>query len=390
MTIRGAATEYDRLARICSREYPEPRRGVFLNAASWGILPRVAATEVAELTMRRNLMDGFQEAEAGAIQHRCRSVLAELLGTSVNEIALAPNTSFGVNLAAALLRSGPPGTIVLSEGEFPANVLPFKALTSVGFTVRIIPATEAGTPDEPALIEALGEDVVALAVSSVQFASGYLADMQRLGSACRDRGIYFFVDAIQSLGVAPFNPREVGADIVAGGGQKWLCAPWGSGFTWIRSELQDRFDPPLVSWLATARGADFDDMLHYSMEWRGNARKFELATLGLQDYLGLAGSVEVLLEIGIEEIQRHVRTLQAPLFDWIGTRPDVRCPTPVDPERRAGIVAFAPPDVSGVARALGEQGVVFSVREGLIRLAPHFYNTSDEISRVVDVLETSA
>lgn len=380
----------DRLSRIRAREYPDPEEGIFLNAASWGIVPRSAAEEVADLVLRRSRTHGFEEAELGAIQRRCRAAVAKFLGSQSRDIALAPNTSFGVGLAAALLRAGRPGTIVLSAGEFPANVLPFKALQPHGFEVRVVPCADDGLPDEDGLIAELDRPgVVALAASAVQFATGYRGDMRRLGEACRDRGILFFIDAIQALGVVPFNPADVHADLVASGGQKWLCSPWGSGFVWIRREIQDRFEPPMVSWLGMSGGANFDDMLHYQMEWRSDARKFELATLGIQDYLGLARALEVLMEVGIEEIHRHVCRLHAPVIDWIESRNDVRPVTPLDPMRRAGIIAFAVPNVARAARALEEARVVFSVREGLLRFAPHFYNTVDEMNTVVGILERS-
>jgi cysteine desulfurase/selenocysteine lyase len=374
--------------RVRAREYPGPVDGIFLNSASWGLVPRSAAEAVTDLTLRRNRAHGFEEAELGAIQRRCRRAVADLVGAEPSEIALAPNTSFGVNLAAALLASGPAGAIVLSEGEFPANVLPFRALESRGFEVRVVPAGADGLPDEDRLLDAIeAPDVVALAASSVQFASGYRMDLPRLGAGCRARGIVFVVDAIQSVGAVPFDVRSSGADLVACGGQKWLCAPWGSGFVWIRPEVQARFDPPMVSWLATADGADFDDMLHYRLAWRSNARKFELATLGIQDYLGLARSVEILLEIGVDAIERHLHALHEPVLEWIERRPDVRRVTPEDAGKRAGILSLVLPDTRAVALRLRQRGVVLSVREGMLRLAPHFYNTLDEMRSLVAMLE---
>ena len=375
-------------ASVVAREYPHSDDGIFLNAASWGLVPLSAAEEAASLTMRRNRSEGFALSEPGAIQRRCRRAVASLLGARPSEIALSPNTSYGVSLAAALLRAGEPGAVVVSEGEFPANVLPFKALEAYGFTVRTVPCDPDGNPDESALVAALAEPgVVALTVSAVQFATGFRGDLPRLGAACRAHDVLFFVDAIQAIGAEPFDPCACHADLVACGGQKWLCAPWGSGFTWIRDEIQQRFDPPMVSWLATADGADFADMLHYRLDWRDNARKFELATLGLQDYLGLARSVEVLTEVGLAEIRRHLHRLHQPVIEWIDSRAGARCLTPRDPNRRSGILAFTVPDVHRTAQELTHRGVVFSVREGLIRLAPHFYNTVEEMHEVVGILE---
>lgn len=294
---------------------------------------------VADLTLRRNTVRGFEEAELGRIQHRCRAALGALLDVDPAEVALVPNTSYGVNLAVHLVRATRrPGRIVLSDGEFPANVLPWRALEADGFEVVLVPTDEDGNPREDALLEAVAHPSTrALSVSLVQFVTGYRMDVAALGAACRDAGVLFCIDAIQGLGAVPFQPRAVHADVVACGGQKWLCGPWGSGFAWLRPALADGFDPPMVSWLATRDGANFDDLLHYRMEWRGDARKYELATHGVQDYLGLARSVEVLLEVGIDRIQAHLEAILEPVRRWVDERPDARACTPTQAERRAGL-----------------------------------------------------
>lgn len=376
------------IARVCAREYARPREGVFFNSASYGLIPESAARESAELTLRRNRTHGFEQQELGAAQRRCRSALAELIGASANEIALVPNTTFGISLAAALVANGPPGDIVVSAGEFPANVLPWKSLERLGFRLVVVPCDSDAWPDESALVAAVArQGVRALSVSMVQFASGHRADLIRLGAACKAHDVLFCVDAIQGLGATPFRVQEVRADVVAAGGQKWLCAPWGSGFAWIREELLGRFDPPVASWLALQGSPVILDTQEYGQEWRRNARKFEPATLGVQDYLGLAGSVEVLLEMGMESIRDHILRVHEPLIEWASTRSDVRMWTPSQPERRAGIISFFIEEAEAAVSALRRERVVFSVWDGAIRFAPHFYNTVEEMERVVEILE---
>jgi cysteine desulfurase/selenocysteine lyase len=378
----------DIVARVRRREYPEAPEGIFLNAASWGLVPKSAAEAAADLTLRRNRERGFDEEELGAIQRRCRGAVASLLNVDPSEIALAPNTSFGVNLAAALVGRGEVGKVLVSQGEFPANVLPWKALEARGFAVEIVPTGGDGLPDEDEIVRRLdGPRVRALAVSAVQYATGYYANLTALGDACRQRGILFCVDAIQALGAAPVDARGVCADVLASGGQKWLCAPWGSGFAYVRRELQERFDPPMVSWLALEGATRFGEAARYELTWLPDARKFELATLGLQDYLGLARSVEVFLEMGVPQVRRHIQDLQAPLLAWLDGHPEVRLVTPRDPERRAGILSFVPGFPDEVAAGLRARGVICGVRNGAIRLAPHFYNTRAEMEEVTSILE---
>ncbi|MGD8320561.1 MAG: aminotransferase class V-fold PLP-dependent enzyme, partial [Gemmatimonadota bacterium] len=135
----GTGSPVASVARVRAREYPALGPGIFFNAASWGLLPRSAAEEVAGLTLRRNRAGGFDEDEFGLVQRRCRTAAARLIDASAEEIALAPNTSYGVNLAASLVGAGTPGTVLVSEGEFPANVLPWMALEARGFRVELVP-----------------------------------------------------------------------------------------------------------------------------------------------------------------------------------------------------------------------------------------------------------
>src|SRR5688572_29385492 len=160
---------------VRASEYPR-LDGIFFNAASWGLLPLRTVEAVGDLTLRRNRPRGVDQEELGAILRRARAAAARLVGATPEEIVLSPNTSFGVNLSAACVARGAPGTIVVSAGEFPANVFPWLALEQGGFRVAVVPTSPDGSPDEEALAAALDRDGVrALALSQVQFATGYRA-----------------------------------------------------------------------------------------------------------------------------------------------------------------------------------------------------------------------
>lgn len=375
---------------VRAREYPE-REGTYFNAASAGLLPLRAVAAVSDLTARRNRAAGFEDEELRAILDRARAAAARLIGAHPAEIALAPNTSYGVNLAAAYLAHGPPGTVVVSAGEFPTNVFPWLALERRGFRVEVVPTRPDGTPDEARLVAAVQrDDTRALAVSQVHFATGFRADLDALGALCRSRGVLFAVDAIQGLGAAPLDVRRSAIDVLACGGQKWLCSPWGSGFAFVDARLLERFDPPMVSWLAMEGATDFSSLAGYRWKLLADARRFELATLAFQDYLGMAESIELLLELGPAAIHGHLMEVHAPLLDWADGRGGVEVVTPRDPQRRAGILSFRVPATERVARALSAAGVACAVREGAVRFSPHFYNTVDEMRAAVAVLERSA
>lgn len=376
------------LRSLTAREFPAAGEGVFFNAASYGLLPRRTVEAVQQLTEARTRPAGFDESDLVDALDRARRAAARLVSAAPGEITLAPNTSYGVNLAARLVGAGPPGTIVVSDREFPANVLPWLPLEEEGFRVERIPADGLGRPDEDRLRARIAEeDVRAFALSAVQFGSGHRADLQAFGDLCRSRDVLFCVDAIQALGAVPVDVEAARIDVLASGGQKWLCSPWGSGFTYVRSDLRERLDPPMVSWLSMADSVDYDRLLDYRYAFFPDGRKFELATLGIQDYLGMAHSVELLLEVGIETIRRHLLEVHRPLVEWIADAEAAVPVTPLEPERRAGIFAFRLPRPERRAAGLEAAGFRLSVREGAIRLAPHLYNTVEEMERLVGLLD---
>lgn len=369
-------------------EFPWTERGdaIFLNHASTGPLPRRTVDKLVEWAELRaephRIPDSLIFETLAATRRRC----AELLGASPREIALLTNTSYGLNLAARALPFVPGDVILTFDREFPANIYPWMALESDGVSLVRIPAV-AGLPDEDTLLLALDRPRVrAVSVSWVQFSSGWRSDLVRIGRACRERGIFFIVDAIQGLGPLTLDVGACHIDILACGGQKWLLAPWGSGFAYVREELVRQLEPKAVGWMAVRGADDFSRLVDYDLTWRDDARRFEVLTVPVQDFAGLATSLDLLFELGPAAVAAHVTELADHIVDWARLQPDVRLITPAETSRRAGIVALAPADPEGASRRLATAGVAHSLREGSIRLAPHLYNTRAEVDRALDVL----
>jgi cysteine desulfurase/selenocysteine lyase len=384
---------YD-VAVLRAAEYPTwTGDAAFLNAASFGPMPERCRVAIEWFNQAHT--DAFSASDYDVHEglRLSRAALAKLIGADPAHIALTPNTNAGINLGADLAlqraRAHPrgPRVIVLSDREFPANVYPWLALEHQGFTTEIIPTDERGHPREDALLERIaGGDVAVCALSAVQFASGYRADLARFGSACRENGVLFVVDAIQMIGAVPIDVSELDIDVLAAGCQKWLCAPWGTGFTYLSREMLE-MQPTLPGWLSFVSSEDYTQLTQYGPELYADGRRFEVGTLPFQDFLGVARATELFLELGNANIWEHILTLQQPLLDWSDMRETVNITSSLEEAHRSGIICVCPPDPARAYDALTRAGIVCALREGSIRLSPHFYNTIEDMERVVAVLD---
>jgi selenocysteine lyase/cysteine desulfurase len=386
-TIVPSTIGYD-VDALRAAEFPWAARGesVYLNNASTGPLPARAVRAIGDWVQRRAEPFRLRDPDLVGLLTRARALCATLIGAEATEVALMTNTSYGINVAARVLPLRPGDVVLTFAGEFPANVYPWMALADRGVRLEMVPLRD-GLPDEDALLRALERpEVKAVTVSWVQFASGYRVDLARLGQRCRERGVWFVVDAIQGLGPCTLDVRALPVDLLACGAQKWLLSPWGSGFLYVRRELIAQLVPNAVGWLAFSASDDFSRLTDYDDTLRPDARRFEVATIPYQDVAGLVASLELLFELGPAHVAAHARALGDRIVAWAQARDDVRLVTPADPARRGGIVSVAPRDLAGAAARLREAGIVHSVREGAVRLSPHGYNTPGEVAHALDAL----
>ncbi len=372
--------------RLRNCEFPWTAESTYLNNASIGPLPERTRRVIDAFNAKRTAPYLLTDRDLEQLLVDARAAAGRLINADADEIGLTTNTSFGLNLAARALPVGPGETVLLSDREFPANVYPWLRLRERGIRVELAPTTAAGWPDEAFLLERLADPRVrVLAISFVQFSSGYCADLGRLGAACREHGVYLVVDAIQGLGQVPLDVRRTPVDVLACGGQKWLLSPWGSGFVYVRRGLVDILIPPVSGWLAFEGTDDFSRLTAYDPTFRADGRRFELNTLPFQDLAGLTESLTLLLELGIERIAAYLRAVRRPLVEG-AARGDFTLASPGDGRHASSIVCVRTEHVVESYHALKKEGVVCALREGAIRLSPHCYNTVDEIEKVAGIL----
>lgn len=372
--------------RLRNAEFPWTAEATYLNNASIGPLPERTRGVIDAFTAKRTAPYQLPDKELQAVLREARRTVARLLNADVEEIALATNTSFGLNLAATSLPIEPGETVLVCDKEFPANVYPWLRLRERGVDVELAPVSAEGWPSEGYLLERLRDPRVrVLAVSHVQFSNGYRADLDRLGEACRANGTYLVVDAIQALGQVPLDVRQTPVDVLACGAQKWLLSPWGSGFVYVRRELVSTLEPVMAGWFSFEGTDDFTRLTEYNTTLLADARRFEAGTLPFQDVAGMTESIGMLLEFGIDRIAAYLRELRRPLLEAAGEGAIGLC-SPTDECHASSIVCVTTENVAESYHALKQAGVVGALREGSIRLSPHCYNTVDELERVVAIL----
>jgi cysteine desulfurase/selenocysteine lyase len=359
---------------------------IFLNAASVGPMPQSAVDVAARWSALRARPHRIPMALMNDAAATARAQFAALVGADADEIALMTNTTYGLNLAARALPLRP-GVILTFDGEFPSCVYPFQALGSRGISLELVPRKD-GMPDEDTLVAAIGRpDVVAVVISWVQFATGFVADLARIGAACRAHGVFFIVDGIQGCGVRPIDLHALPIDIFASGAQKWQLSPWGTGFVYVRRELIQSLEPIDVGWACMKRTTDYTRLTDYDYDFFDDARRFEVVTLAYHDFAVANASTALLLELGVAQVAGHIERLGDRIVAWANSRSDVRLVTPAHPSRRAGVVSFAADRLDVMAKRLEAAQVVHTVREGAIRLSPHVYNSADDIDGVLRILD---
>jgi cysteine desulfurase / selenocysteine lyase len=374
---------------VRAAEFPWADRGdvSFLNHASTGPLPARTVRALHEFDQLRTQPWRITHEYQFGVLARSRELCAALIGASPDEIALMVNTTYGINFAARALPLSPGDVVLSSDREFPANVYPWMALEQArGVTYRRLPTADH-LADEASLLRALDEPrVKVLTISWVSFNTGQRVDLARLGAACRERGIFFVVDAIQGVGATTLDTRACHIDILACGAQKWLLSPWGTGFVYVRRELIQHLEPNDVGWMSVRSSEDFTRLCDYELAYFDDARRFEVITLPFQDFAGLNASLDLFYEVGLRRVAALVESRATQIIDAVQRRNDLRLVTPADPARRAGMVSVIPRDPVVTSRRLAESGVVHSLREGIIRLAPHFYTSEEELDRALSYL----
>jgi len=356
-------------------EFPLRPDLVYLNHAAVGVWPRRTADAVKAFAHENMVQGAADYPEWMKTERELRGRLARLINAPAHDdIALVKNTSEALSLIAYGLDWQAGDNIVSSNQEFPSNRMVWESLQSQGVQLRL--ADVAVDDPEAAILSLCDERTRLLTVSSVQFGTGLRMDINRLGRFCRNHGILYCIDAIQSLGALQFDVGACHADFVVADGHKWMLGPEGLALFYSSLAARDALSLLQYGWHMAERAGDFD-----AIDWTpaAAARRFEPGSPNMLGIHALNASLSLLEEIGMVEVESALLANVNALMAWVNTHPYLELITPTEPNRHAGIVTFRHKHKDQAAHAalyrnLMKAGIVCAHRAGGIRFSPHFYS----------------
>lgn len=361
-------------------------RVIYLNHAALSPLPAATVFAVQRsLENRQHFpVDDFLSADFPVLE-QTRQRLAQLIGATDNSrIAFTPNTSFALNIIASGFPFVPGDEVLLFDEEFPSNVYPWLVQQMRGVEVRRFSGINGCfTLDD--ITRALTPRTRILALSAVQFVSGFRADLRTISEICRSNGTFLVVDAIQALGQSPVCVQTDGIDALCSGCHKWLLSPQGLGCMYMSEAFQEQITVTAKGWLSVVSVWDLFDTVQ---PLNPGMSRFEPGTFNLPAIHGLNESLKLIHEAGPTRIRAHVLELGNRMRAQLEPT-SLRLYGPENDENRSAILTFRLPEnksPEAIQTHLFRNRVIASVRNGLLRFSPYFYNTKAEIDAAASIL----
>ena len=360
-------------------DFPVTSQLTYLNHAAVAPLCRPAAEAMKQLADDALNYGSLHYDQWMAAYQGLRSAAARLINASSGEIAIVKNTSEGVATIALGLDWKSGDRIVVFQEEFPANYFPWLRLESKGVQISRLSIHDP--------LDRIAEAIRGarlLAISYVNYLSGYRVDLDTIGRLCREHNCFFFVDAIQGMGAFPIDVERSQIDALSADGHKWMLGPEGNGILYVRKDRLDQIEPVEFGWTNAAGYADYASR---DMTPRPDAGRYECGTLNTIGCFGQRAAIEFLLAIGVEHITASVERLADRIYRGVRAKGyEVLAERTL--ETGSGIVSFRHPrvDAREIVTKLREARIAAAPRQGWIRTSPHFYIDPAEIDRMLEVL----
>lgn len=356
---------------------------IYFNHAAVSPLSTVVTEKIEKYLRGRSEgeIEDYQSLVAESTE--VKNKLAKMMRTSPGRIAFVDNTSNGLNILAQGLRWKKGDHILLNDLEFPSNIYPFLNLQKEGVEIDFVKSEEGQITVEN-ILRAITPATKLLSISFVQFLSGYKADLETLGKICKEKNIIFAVDAIQGLGALQLDVEKCQIDFLACGTQKWMMAIMGLAFIYLSEAMQQKISPKFVGWLSVE---DAWNILHYDLKLKSDANVFQTGTINAIGVYGLNAALELFESIGFEQIENTILDNTEYFINTLSSNGLKPLLSTAERKNLSGIVTVKINRADAVFEKLMNEKIHCSLREGMIRFSPHFYNTKAEIDRAVESLK---
>ena len=365
--------------------FPITQRAIYLNHAAVSPLPTstVAAIDAQLKDVQDN--GSLNYASWLAVKNSARRLLADLLGARPEQVAFMRNTSDGLSTVANGLQWQRGDNVVTFRREFPANVYPWLRLQrAFGVEVRMCNERE-GRVDLDELQNLVNNRTRVITISHIQYASGFRSNLEKLGQLARKHDALLVVDVIQSLGVVPVNVEDELIDVAAGASHKWLLAPEGVGYLYLSDRARERINPTLVGWVSVTDPEDYEN---FDQEWNRGTLAWETGTGAASLFYGLEASLKLLQRFGTAAIASYLEKLTDHLCERLKVK-TYRIVSSREPDEKSQIVCICPKPNLTASRLYGllkAKHIVTAPRIDRLRIAPHAYNSVEEVETLLDAL----
>jgi len=374
------------------KEFPIIKSKVFLNHAATSPLPICAARAMKNFLDNKIRFQSTQDIDLKSWWNKIadsKKLFSQLIGAKKHEIAYIPNTTFGLNLIAHMLPYKPDSNVVTNTLEYLSNIIVWLKLKERGVEVRFVKDAN-GRISLDELEKSIDDKTIAVTIGQVGWYNGFRHDLKAVSEIAHDRGAFLVVDAIQAVGNMRINVTKEGIDFLSCGSYKWLLGPPGAGFLYIRENLIDEFNPPILGEYSLdpeiVKTNIYDRFDLFELKYSKGISKYEVVHLNDVAYIGVRESMRLLLDFGIENVEKRIKKLDGYLIEkLLENGYEIR--TPLNEEEHHAIINFKVKDPSKVLKFLSKNGIIVSQRVGGIRVSPHFYNTEEEIDRFIEVLK---
>ncbi|MHA1950400.1 MAG: aminotransferase class V-fold PLP-dependent enzyme [Candidatus Thorarchaeota archaeon] len=363
-----------------SELWPTLSEMTYLNNAATGIPPKNTFDRMSKyLDERANAVGTFKETLSNLKE--TRQLLAQLLGGNYSQYAFVPSTSAGVNSFAHSIDYPKGSNIVLCDLEFPANYVPWQNVCKFcDVELRIVKSVDGGVTPE-AIKEQIDDDTRVLAISQIQFGTGFRSDLKWLADLAHSNGALLSADIIQAAGCFDTDLAKLGVDFATGQSAKWLLGPIGAGYIFVGESIMEEVQPRFLGWWGIEQIREFG---YFERIPLSDARKYQVGSPAMISYLGFMESLKTLLKIpgktreraalkNADYLRKRLGEVGTPFYDF-------------GPTHNSATVSCEPPDVDTLHEEMLKNRIHASVRNGRLRISPHFYNNHNDIDKIIEFM----